>query len=183
MAAEFYQILQRLANNKHQRALFYLDQNTVKLHTEDICSRHSTCCFTRGESPSLLQWGNGRAGEWEECLPMLLFPQTELSLPMPSVPHTLLSVYFHLDIRQQGLLFKVRDPQTFIHSFKKSWYSPELMLKYLLNCVYYLPLCPNSNVAFPQKYFLVNLVPISTILLATNHFCTTLVSKRLQHSG
>lgn len=111
------------------------------------------------------------------------FRQTEPPLPMPTVPHTLLSVYFHLDIRQPGQLLKVRDPQTFIHSFKKSWYSPELMLKYLLNCVYYLPLCPNSNVAFPQKHFLVNLVPISTIPLTTNHFCITLVSERLQHLG
>lgn len=74
MATKFYPILQRLVNNKYKNPLLY----RVKLHTEESCSAHYSTC---GESPSLLQWDNGKTGG-RGSLSAFFFQLTEPSLPM-----------------------------------------------------------------------------------------------------
>ena len=142
MVTKFYQVLQRLApNNKYKRSLLYLDWNGNHL----LQALHMPC-----DAPG--KPVSSAVGEWESGGLPVLFWLTKLSPTCPAyltpISITLLSVYFSLDTRQQAQLFKAGDPRPFVSSFKNSWHSTELILKYVLSSVYYLPLRTNSSLAF-----------------------------------
>lgn len=85
MATKFYQILQRLANNKYKRSLLCLDQNRVNLYMEDTCSSHSRCHFTNCPPP--LWWQDERGADVGEGVSQSFSFPADWALYLPTVLH------------------------------------------------------------------------------------------------